>query len=404
MRIAVVAEGDFHRNNRLLKLAHSLTRRGHTVARFGIRTARSEPLNEMTDEGEIIRTVTRTEDLVSVGHEGGGPGFAARLGLLTAVKHVASLLGPTDDMRHYFGRRRECSLLYGSVRSWNPDAVVCVNPTTMRVGAWAQRELSALFIYDAQEIWVETCPRRRRVMRALYSRLERRLARKCDLVLTVNDEIADLMARRMRIERPMVLMNGASECLVPTPVHAPLRVLFQGAFAPNRGIIPFVRQMHNLKDRAVLTLQGFGAMEEELRSLVREEGLEESVRFMDPCSPNGVIASANDHDVGLMLWPLTSENLVYASPNKLFDYLGAGLALLAVDSPVLRRIITAAHCGVLVSPGRIDTAWEVASALVDDPDRVQMMKEAAHRLCPSLLWDVVAEPFLDWIEVRQCVR
>jgi len=401
MRIAIVAEGDFSRNNRLLKLARSLTAAGHVVARFGIRAAEGQQLCESTDAGEVILTVTGTEDLAAVRANGGRAESSVKLRVLTAVKRLAAGSSFANDLRHYFGRRRECSLLYRTVRAWRPDAIVSVNPTMMRVGAWGQREADSLFIYDAQEIWVETYPRERRVMRVLYSRLERRLAKRCDLVLTVNDEIADLMARRMGINRPMVLMNGVSECLPPTPVHRPLRVLFQGAFAANRGLISFIQQMDHLRGKAVFTLQGFGEIEAPARALVKSRGLEDTVSFAEPCPPEDVVVSANQHDLGLMVWELTTENLVYASPNKLFDYLGAGLALLAVDAPVLRRFVDTAGCGVLIPEDRLDEAWQFVAALADDPCRVEELKQGAHRLCPTLLWDVAVAPFLEWIENQE---
>lgn len=400
MRIAIVAEGDFSRNNRLLKLARSLTERGHAVARFGIRADESQHLHESTDVGEIILTVTGMEDLAADGPARGRRGSDIKLGVLTAVKRAAVRFGPANDLRHYFGRRRECSLLYDTVRSWQPDAVICVNPPMMRVGAWAQREIGALFIYDAQEIWVEMYPRSRRVMRALYSWLERRLAWRCDLVLTVNDEIADLMARRMGIERPMVLMNGASECLAPTPVHTPLRVLFQGSFAADRGLIPMIEQMHHLRGRAVFTLQGFGEMGEAGRRTVEALGIGDVVRFVEPCDPSEVISAANEHDLGLIVWPLSNDNLVFASPNKLFDYIGAGLALLAIDAPVLRRFVTTTGCGVLITEDEFGEAWKVVASLAEDTDQVWTMKTASHELCPSLLWDVCVQPLLEWLDSR----
>lgn len=402
MRIAIVAEGDFKRDNRLLKIARSLTQRGDTVARFGIRITDSQQLCESTDEGEIILIITGTEDSgssASVAQE--RPAGGGGLNLLTVAKRMAARFGPTDDLRHYLGRQRECSLIYQAVRSWSPDAVICVNPTMMRVGAWAQRELGALFIYDAHEIWIEMYPRHRKVLRALYSRLERRLARRCDLTITVNDEIAGLMARRMGIEKPMVLMNGPSECLPPTPVHAPLRLLFQGALEADRDLTPIIEQMGALRDLATLTIQGFGGMEDYCRSIVRERGLEDVVRFVPPCAPSDVLSHANEHDVGLIVYALTSENIIYSSPNKFFDYIGAGLALLAVDAPVMRRFITSAGCGDLLDPSDIGNAWKVIEALAANPERVHAMKEAAARLCPTLLWDAEAAPLLDWIAGRE---
>lgn len=396
MRIAIVAEGDFSRNNRLLKLARSLTAAGHTVLRIGIQITDDAPLREQTPEGEIVRVRTAIAGDIEPSSDAADSRTSSKSPLVS-LKRLLSRFGPTDDLRHYFGRKREARLIYEALRPWSPACVVCVNPPMMTVGDRAKRETGALFVYDAQEIWVEMYPRHRRILRGLYRRLEWVLARRCDLVLTVNDEIADLMAGRMGVERPMVLMNGASECLPPTPVHTPLRLLFQGSFAADRGLLELIAQMSALRGRAILALQGFGEMEEVCRSMVRRDGLDDVVRFVDPCAPENVVASANDYDVGVMVWPLSSDNLVYASPNKFFDYIGAGLALLSVDSPVLRRLITTSGCGALVDAQAIDSAWETIHDLAAKPERVSAMKAASHRLCSLLTWDGQVAPLIEWL-------
>lgn len=203
-----MAEGDFSRNNRLLKLARSLSVAGHAVVRVGIQITEDLPLHEHTEFGEIIRVPTAIAGGVQSGRTAAsGPVGPRRV--IVRLKQLAASFGPTDDLRHYFGRRREARLLYGALRPWLPDCVICVNPPTMPVGARAKRESAALFVYDTQEIWAEMYPRRRWILRHLYKRLERRLARQADLVITVNDEIASLMAQQYGIPTPMSVMNGA---------------------------------------------------------------------------------------------------------------------------------------------------------------------------------------------------
>ena len=399
MRIAIVAEGDFHRNNRLLKLARSLTAAGHTVLRIGIQITHDAPLREQTPEGEIARVRTAIAGDIEPSSDAADSRTSSKSPLVS-LKRLLSRFGPTDDLRHYFGRKREARLIYEALRPWSPACVVCVNPPMMTVGDRAKRATGALFVYDAQEIWVEMYPRHRRIMRGLYRRLERRLSRRADLVITVNDEIAALMARDHRIPVPMVVMNGAESCLEPSPVHSPLRVFFQGAFAPDRDLVPFILQMGNLRGEAIFTLQGFGPMGASWRQVVAEHSLGDVVHFVDPCSPAEVVASANEHDIGVIVYELTSLNIVYSSPNKLFDYVGAGLALLSVDAPVMRRLITTSGCGALVDSHTIDRAWETIHELAADLDRVWEMKIASHQLCSSLMWDVQAAPFIEWLSDR----
>ncbi len=78
---------------------------------------------------------------------------------------------------------------------------------------------------------------------------------------------------------------------------------------------------------------------------------------------------------------------VYGSPLKLFDYLGAGLPVVASAMGQITEVIEDGACGFLVET----SAEEVAARLVDlarDPDRRRAMGEAAwRRVAEHYTWD-----------------
>lgn len=60
-------------------------------------------------------------------------------------------------------------------------------------------------------------------------------------------------------------------------------------------------------------------------------------------------------------------------PNKLFEYMGAGLAVVASDFPIWRPLVADTGCGVLVDPANPDEIAAALDALAADPHGRKVM-------------------------------
>jgi len=92
-----------------------------------------------------------------------------------------------------------------------------------------------------------------------------------------------------------------------------LRPFFEGAFAPNYHLTPFMRQVRYLRGKAVSNLQGFGQMDDRWRLVVAEYGLADVVQSVDVCRPLQVVPSADEDDVWTMLYGLSTLDIMYRS-------------------------------------------------------------------------------------------
>jgi glycosyltransferase involved in cell wall biosynthesis len=252
-------------------------------------------------------------------------------------------------------------------------------------------------VYDAHELYPEISTLsagEARVWRAV----ERRLIRRADRVVTVCESIADELVARYGVDEPLVLLNcppltglaegGSSlrERLGLDDVTEPI-VLYQGGFAPNRGLPELVRAA-GLLDEGILVLMGWGSLEGELRQLTARLGLERRVRFAAPVPRSALVECAAGADVGVIPYEPVGLNNTYSTPNKLFDFMAAGLPIVASDLPELARFVGSLGIGVTfprVTPELISAAIE--SVLADD-EAARQMGANGRKASRTFCWEV----------------
>jgi glycosyltransferase involved in cell wall biosynthesis len=377
----IVARNDLTRDNRTLKMAAALAKGGRRVTAIGIVTTAGQPLEEAADFGTIVRLAT-TRRLAAQTPAVVAPGRAK----LPAAR--ASAIGA---LRDFLGRSRDGWLLFRAARALEPSVAVVADADSA-VAAWLiQRIARVPVIYDVREIWVEMHADSHWLYKRLYSAAERLAFRSAAAVVTTNELAAEELTRRYGAREVTGLYNGASECVTGnTGVSSPVRLLFQGTFAVDRDLDVLVRAMPALRGVATLALQGWGDMESHIRSLVEQLGIGDIVTMVPPCAPADVVRSATAYDVGVISYRATSLNLYLSSPNKLFDYLGAGLAIAAPNLPFMSSLIRRFGCGAIIRTETPEALSEGLLALVRDPDRIAQMKANAPDACRETCWDAQA--------------
>jgi len=132
------------------------------------------------------------------------------------------------------------------------------------------------------------------------------------------------------------------------------RIVYVGAVTEIRGAREMVRAMAKLPSDSAARLQIAGvchpvSLESELRGLQGGERLD----LLGWLPRSGVVELLGSARIGLvLLHPV--PNYLESYPTKMFEYMSAGLPVVASDFPVWREIVESAGCGLLVDP--FDTA------------------------------------------------
>lgn len=224
----------------------------------------------------------------------------------------------------------------------------------------AAQATGAKLAYDAHELFSEIDNPWIKIRRGYWRRTEGRLLPHCQVATTVNEFIADEMAKRYNVTAPEVLYNcpPGAQGFNPNERHPYLRealnlspqtriVLYQGWMAEGRGLEELIEGAAHLRGaNAVLVLMGYGDYKPQLESLAAQHDLGDVVRFLDPVPQADLVPYCASANIGVIPYRPVDLNNYYSSPNKLFDFIQAQIPILANDLPFLSKVVNGRDIGM----------------------------------------------------------
>lgn len=283
-----------------------------------------------------------------------------------------------------------------------PDLVHCHDFDTLPAGLlWGALRRRPV-IYDAHEYYADLCkPRLRGPGGGLLYRLiqlaERWCAARAGAVVTVDATLAAIYRRMNR--RVIVIGHYPNRALAETAAaafsRADLTLLYIGRLSEDRGLLIYVGILRRLRDQGVparLRLVGaFTPPQEEDRLREAMRGLEAAVEIVGWVPYGEMPAILRSADIGLsILQPL--PRYVAALPVKLFEYMAAGLPVVASDFPAVAAIVNETHCGALVSPADEEGAAAQIRQWWEHPDQARAVGENGRQaILRTYNWESVIE-------------
>lgn len=282
--------------------------------------------------------------------------------------------------------------------------------TTLRAARAAARATGGRSVYDAHElIW--DAPTVAPLQQRLWGLVERVNIGKVDRVFTVCEPIARVLATRYRIDPPTVILNCprlADTAGTPPPEASPLNalrrpgerlVLFHGSLSPWRGLEQLVQAVALLPEEYRLVIMGYGPFLETLRGLAAQQGPSARITFVDPVPPGDLPAWLAGADMGTIPYQRHGLNHEYSTPNKLFEYMHAGVPVVVNDLPEIRRIVSEVGFGVVCDCSDPPAIAKAIQDVVSDPARYRAMRDRARAAASAYSWEPQEQTILSALSV-----
>jgi glycogen synthase len=262
------------------------------------------------------------------------------------------------------------------------DVVHAHDLDALPAGAFLARCNGARLVYDAHELYTDVDIAPPRLTRALMRAVERRFARRADAVVTVGEDIAAELQRILRLPaRPSVVRNVPYLVDLPAPVanEGRLRVVYQAGNDHPIRPIDLVVEAAALAPEIDLTIRVLNLDAKQRAREVDARGLGGRVRIAPPVEPNAMIPQLAPFDIGLVVQLPLNENARLGLPNKLFEYLMAGLAVVVPDGGAMADLVRAEDVGVTYDASSADSLAAAFGRLADDRGLVARLRaNAAH--------------------------
>jgi glycosyltransferase involved in cell wall biosynthesis len=247
--------------------------------------------------------------------------------------------------------------LYRTVKRYRNkvDIIHCNDLDALPVGVLLKKtsKNNIKIIYDAHEYETETNGSKG-IEKKLKKWLERILIRYADQVITVSESIAHEYAKLYSIPQPHLVLNCPyyRKTKKQNIFREQLNIrddqtifLYQGGLIKGRGIELILEVFSQFKDdKNVLVCMGYGPLE----SMIQEKEINSPTIFFHPAvSPEVLLKYTSSADYGIAFIEDTCLSYRYCLPNKIFEYLMAGLPVLASNLYEMKRLVESEGVGIV---------------------------------------------------------
>ncbi len=230
--------------------------------------------------------------------------------------------------------------------------------------------------------------------------LERFVFSHADLLLPLTHACADLLTGDRGVSRAKVVVvpDGTVPPGPVPPARSPAsrEVVYAGQLYPWKGANVLLRAMPYLSD-AVLTVYGgdvtSGRRDPDLaacQALARELGVTDRVRFAGFIPHAELRARLAGAGAGVVPLPDRLMSRYFTSPLKLFDYMAAGVPIVAADLPAVREVLVDRDNALLVPPDEPRALAGAIGRLLDDAALAERLRLRAFRQVGAYTWDARA--------------
>jgi glycosyltransferase involved in cell wall biosynthesis len=291
---------------------------------------------------------------------------------------------------------RDLEAMYEVARNVEADIWLANDWTALPLAARLEREKGGIYVYDTHELATEEYAEKRewrRWTRPVVQALEGKYIRDARVVSAVSAGIAGRLDRLYALPRPTLVVRNTPnyERRAFRSTGHRIRVLYHGIIVPGRGLEIAIDSVVQWRSEFDLTIRGpeNPQFTPSLRERVAARGLEGRVVLAPAVPMTALVDEAAAFDIGFFALPGHSRHNEFALPNKIFEYVMAGLCLCTTDLPEIAALIREYELGVTVPT--LNEAAIAAAINGLDRQRIDYHKRNALIAARELCWERESE-------------
>ncbi|MBK9389889.1 MAG: glycosyltransferase [Bacteroidetes bacterium] len=228
----------------------------------------------------------------------------------------------------------------------------------------------------------------------VWKSIEKRIFPHLEHVITVSDSIAELYHNEYGM-LPVVIRNLSplSKSVVPFSREelnlnnsSLLLILQGGGINIDKGAEELIEAVR-ITENVSLIIAGSGDVVPELKLIVEKHGLSDRIRFFPAMPWKELMRLTKSADAGVILEKDTNINYRFSLPNKLFDYISAGIPVITGNLPEISKIVSSYNCGISVSDITPEDIRNAIIRLRDNHEFLGTLKQNSVITSDMLNWE-----------------
>ncbi len=274
---------------------------------------------------------------------------------------------------------------------------------TLLPNFFISRFKNSTLIYDSHEYFTESVYKKS--SKKIWEMVERKLFPRLKNVITVNDSIKKIYENKYKVpvtvirNLPYQFKNGCADNRGILPLHK-RKLIIQGmGLNENRGAEEAVLMMQFLPADFNLYFIGNGTILTKLKKMVVDLNLQSKITFIDPLPYEQMMQYTMQGFLGLIFEKIdVSDEHLLALPNKLFDYIHAGIPVLSSEAVEIKSIITQYNIGTSADNLNPQELAKKVIEISEDKEQYDLWKSNTAAACEVLNWENEEKILIDFME------
>jgi len=250
-------------------------------------------------------------------------------------------------------------------------------------------------IYDSRELYPFLAGLKDKKINQYFIQLiEKFFIASSDKVLTTGKMDKEFLENYYKLNNVEVLRNlPLKQKISPVNLRQIFKInnslpilIYQGVLLEGRGIPLIIKALEKTNNFNFLIL-GDGPFKKYLEKMASTSSVSSKIIFAGRIPLNELLNYTAGANIGLAVIENLSKSYYYALPNKLFEYIIAGLPVIISPLPQMVEIVNKYNVGEVLNSINPQTIAETINRLISNPDRLRLFKDNALKAAEELNWE-----------------
>ncbi len=305
---------------------------------------------------------------------------------------IYKLVKKKNSLPYYFNF---LFILFRELLKTNSSIYLAEDIFTLPIVTFIAKLRGAKLYYNSREFYAFLAGLRNKPKtQAIIRSLEKFFIKKVDIVFVTGDGDAEFLQDYYGINNTVVIRNLPikQKATEPKDFRKMLGIsetntilLYQGVILEGRGFTPLLEAMRSINNCDLVVL-GSGVFQSKYEKLAEELGIKNRIHFLGNIDQGELINYTAGADIGIALIENISKSYYYALPNKLFEYIMAGLPVLISNLPQMKKVVSDYKVGKVVNLENSGEVEKVIKEFIENKEDLELYKQNTIVAADELNW------------------